>query len=134
MKVEPFLISSSLLLAAAQRLCRRICENCKEEYDIPDEVLERLKIERSRISGIVPYHGAGCDVCRGSGYYGRLGTLETFVIDDDLRRLILERASSDAIERLARTKGMRSLFENAFEKFAKGNTTLEEVFRITAEE
>jgi len=134
MGVEPFLISSSLIVSVAQRLCRKICENCKEEYSIPSEVLKRLRIERDRIKNIIPYHGVGCDVCRGTGYYGRLGTLECLVIDDDIRQLILERASSDIVEQKARKKGMRMLFDNAFEKFKMGITTLEEVFRITSEE
>lgn len=134
MKVEPFLISSSLLLAAAQRLCRKICENCKEEYEIPEEVFERLNFSPDKVKGITAYHGRGCNVCRGSGYYGRLGTLECLEIDEEIRDLILKRASSDEIERVARKKGMTSLFENAFEKFKMGLTTLEEVFRITSEE
>ncbi|MBU1864195.1 MAG: Flp pilus assembly complex ATPase component TadA [Candidatus Omnitrophica bacterium] len=134
MGVEPFLISSSLIMAAAQRLCRKICENCKEEYAIPDDVLRRLRIDNERLKGIVSYHGKGCAVCRGSGYYGRLGTLECLVVDDEIRQMILERASSDEIEKKAREKGMASLFENAFEKFKMGLTTLEEVFRITSDE
>jgi len=134
MGVEPFLISSSLILAAAQRLCKKICENCKESYDIPEEVLARLKVDKGRLGGITPYHGVGCKVCRNNGYYGRLGTLEILILDDEIRQMILERASSDDIERVAIKKGMTSLFENAFEKFRMGMTSLEEVFRITSEE
>lgn len=134
MGVEPFLISSSLILAAAQRLCKKICENCKEPYDIPQEVLSRLEIDKNRLQGITAYHGQGCAVCRDSGYYGRLGTLETLTLDEDIAQMILERASSDDIERIARKKGMTSMFENAFEKFKMGLTTLEEVLRITSED
>ncbi len=134
MGVEPFLISSSLVLAAAQRLCRKICENCKEEYEIPSDVLERLNIDKERVKGIVAYHGKGCSVCRGSGYYGRMGTLECLVIDEEIRQMILQKASSDEIEKVARAKGMSTLFENVFEKFKMGLTTLEEVLRITSEE
>jgi len=134
MGVEPFLIASSLILAAAQRLCKKICENCKTEYSVPMDVLERLKTGESLLKGIVPYHGTGCSVCRNSGYFGRLGTLEILTLDDEIRQMILDLASSDAIEVVARKKGMTTLYENAFEKFKKGWTTLEEVLRITAEE
>jgi type IV pilus assembly protein PilB len=134
MGVEPFLIASSLILAAAQRLCKKICENCKEPYVIPAEVLERLEIDKSRLQGITGYHGSGCPVCRNSGYYGRLGTLEILTLDDELSQMVLDRASSDDIERIARKKGMTSMFENAFEKFKMGLTTLEEVLRITSED
>jgi type IV pilus assembly protein PilB len=134
MGVEPFLIASSLIIAAAQRLCKKICENCKQEYTIPMDVLERLKVDQRRLQGIVSYQGTGCPVCRNTGYYGRLGTLEILTLDDEIRQMILDMASSDEIEQAARKKGMSTLFENAFEKFRMGLTTLEEVFRITAEE
>lgn len=134
MGVEPFLIASSVVMIGAQRLCRRICESCKESYDIPPEVLERLKVGRDALKGVTAYHGRGCSHCRGTGYYGRLATLEILEIDEDIRRMIVARRPSDEIERTARSKGMKTLFENLFEKFKMGMTTLEEVLRITTEE
>jgi len=134
MGIEPFLIASSLVLVAAQRLCRKICSHCKEEIDIPDKALKDAGI-------IVPagkkqkfYKGRGCVKCNQSGYLGRMGTLETLVIDDKIREMIVQRASHDAITEYARGKGMKSLFENAVTKLLNGDTTLEEVLRITSEE
>ena len=134
MGVEPFLIASSLVMVAAQRLCRRICENCKEEYEVPDAVLERLGLSRADLKGITAYHGRGCSVCNGSGYYGRLGTIECFTMDDDLRKLVLKRASSEEVEKIAVQKGMKLLYDNLFTKFTMGMTTLEEVLRISSVE
>ncbi|MFC1808501.1 GspE/PulE family protein [Candidatus Omnitrophota bacterium] len=134
MGVEPFLIASSLVMVAAQRLCRKICENCKEEYEVPDSVLERLNLKREALKGIKAYQGKGCSVCNGSGYYGRMGTIECLVIDDDIRQLILRKAPSEEIQELAVKKGMVLLFKNLFKKFELGQTTLEEVLRIASAE
>ena len=101
---------------------------------IPEEVLERLKIGRDSLKGITPYHGKGCKACNNTGYRGRLGTLEVLIIDDDIRQMIVDKRSSEEIEKVARKKGMKTLYENAFRKFQMGWTTLEEVLRITSEE
>lgn len=134
MGVEPFLIASSTVMVGAQRLCRRICENCKEPYEIPGEVLARLKVDKSVLKGVTPYHGKGCSTCRNTGYYGRLAVMEILEVDEDIRKMIVARKPSDEIERIARSKGMKTLFENAFTNFKIGATTLEEVLRITSEE
>ncbi len=134
MGVEPFLIASSLIMVAAQRLCRRICPNCKELCEIPQEVLDRVGLKLKPGEKREFYHGKGCKMCNQTGYYGRMGTLEVLTIDDHIRDLIINRVSSDEIEKYARSKGMKLLRENALEKFKRGMTTLEEVLRITAEE
>ena len=132
MGLEPFLVASSLVAVAAQRLCRRICENCKEPYEITEAVLKRLKIGAP--ANTVFYHGKGCNKCNNTGYLGRMGTLEVLLIDDEIRDMIIKRKSSDDIKAYAASKGMRSLRDNAFKKCLMGLTTIEEVLRITTEE
>ncbi|MDD5085363.1 MAG: ATPase, T2SS/T4P/T4SS family [Candidatus Omnitrophica bacterium] len=134
MGVEPFLIASSTVMVGAQRLCRRICENCKEPCEIPDEVIARLKVDKSVLKGVTAYRGKGCSNCRGTGYYGRMATMEILEVDEEIRKMIVARRPSDEIERVARSKGMKTLFENAIADFKMGATTLEEVLRITSEE
>lgn len=134
MGIEPFLIASSLIAATAQRLLRRICSNCKEQCEVPDEVLERLRLERSQIKHIVPYRGKGCNACNQTGYKGRVATMEILTMDEELQQMVIERKSSHEIELVAKKKGMKTLFENAIQSFAAGHTTLEDVLRvITAE-
>jgi len=134
MGVEPFLIASSLVMIAAQRLCRKVCPHCKAEYKIPASVLERANIKVST-KGKVFYKGKGCRKCNNTGYLGRMGTLETLVITDEIREMIVGRQSSDKIRDFAVEKqGMVLLRDNALTKFFNGTTTLEEVLRITSEE
>ena len=132
MGVEPFLVASSLLVATAQRLCRKICPYCKEEHKIPKEVLERVGIKTEK--GQVFYKGKGCARCSKTGYYGRLGTMEVFSVDQRLREMIVARVSTDELRDYAKEKGMKTLWENAVSKFLAGETTLEEVLRVTAKE
>jgi len=135
MGVEPFLISSSVIMTAAQRLCRKICPYCKKEVEIPKTVLEGIDSDfAKRCAKKKFYAGKGCKRCNNSGYLGRMGTLETFIVDDVIRQLILEKASADKIKEYAISKGMKTLRENALKKFEMGLTTLEEVLRITSEE
>ena len=132
MGVEPFLVASSLVAVAAQRLCRKICENCKEPYEITPAVLKRLNIKTSKDATF--YHGKGCSKCNNTGYLGRMGTLEVLLIDDAIRDLIIKGKSSDEIKKYAVANGMKTLRENAFKKALSGLTTIEEVLRITTEE
>ncbi|MCQ9208013.1 MAG: Flp pilus assembly complex ATPase component TadA [Omnitrophica bacterium] len=131
MGVEPFLIASSIVLIAAQRLCRRVCPNCKEPVNIPGEVLTKLGVQAAKGSKF--YHGKGCAKCNQTGYRGRMGTLEVLVIDDKIREMIIQGTSSDQIKEYARSKGMKTLRENGLEKFIRGETSLEEILRMTAE-
>jgi len=137
MGVEPFLVSASLILAAAQRLCRKICPRCKEPVDIPRSVFERLGggIDIEKLMKRKPfYHGKGCARCNETGYLGRMGILESFPIDDTIRDMIIKRVSTDEIREYAASKKMMFLRDSALENFASGQTTLEEVLRITTEE
>jgi type IV pilus assembly protein PilB len=132
MGVEPFLIASSVICVAAQRLMRRMCENCKEPYQVPEDTLRRCGLKDADIKGLSPYHGRGCPKCHHTGYYGRLGTIEVLQMTPEIRELVVQRKSSDDIEALAIKQGMETLFQNAFGLFKDGKTTLEEVLRITS--
>lgn len=130
MGIEPFLVASSLILVAAQRLCRCICPECKEPYSIPDSVLKEVGLKITKDTTF--FHGRGCRSCNNTGYLGRMGTLETLTIDDEIREMVIKRSSTDEIKQYAKDKGMKMLRENALRKFISGMTTLEEVLRITA--
>lgn len=138
MGVEPFLVASSLILASAQRLMRKICDSCKEEMAIPEDVLDRLGLESPAMKKRnirTFYKGRGCSRCNDTGYYGRIAILEALLIDDKVRSLIMRKASSDEIKEYAiKEKGMMTLRDNAIENCIMGITTLEEVLRVTSED
>ena len=138
MKVEPFLIASSVVLVAAQRLCRKICSNCKEKIDIPADVFKKMGVSLDKL---VPdakdrqfLKGRGCDKCGNTGYRGRIGVLECLTVDDGIRDLIVKRVSSFEIKDYATKKGMTTLREDALKKMCQGMTTLDEVIRVTSED
>ena len=132
MGVEPFLIASSLVMACAQRLLRSICKYCRVEDEIPPETLEKLRKEHSEVKNTDKfYKGRGCSKCNKTGYSGRLGTLETFLVTDELREMINRRESEENIRTYLKKKGMKTLRQNAITKWVKGITTLEEVLRTT---
>ncbi len=132
MGIEPFLIASSLLLTCAQRLVRRICPNCKEEFVPEDEVF--LKLGFDDLIGETFYRGAGCDRCKQRGYAGRAALLEVLPVTESIRRLIIKRASASVIKNQAIQEGMKTLRMAGLDKARDGITTLEEVFRITSED
>jgi len=132
MGIEPFLISSSILMTCAQRLIRRVCANCREEFVPEPEILEKLAVADPK--GAVFYHGTGCDRCKGRGYLGRLALIEALPVTETIRRLIIKRASAAVIKNQAVTEGMKSLRQVGIEKALEGATTLEEVWRVTAED
>lgn len=133
MGVEPFLIASSVILIAGQRLLRRICSHCKAPFPFPEAVFRRISKASIEIKEKVSFKGKGCRHCDETGYSGRLGAIEVLPVDTEICEAILSRASSDGIERIARKKGMETLFENALGLFKSGKTTLEEVLRVTEE-
>ncbi len=134
MGVEPFLIASSVIAVAAQRLARKICPYCKEQYRIPQSVLDRLELEVDA-KDISVYKGKGCEKCGGSGYRGRFALLEVMVVNDTIREMIMKRSSSDEIKRYAKKGlGMMALRDCGVQNFLKGQTTLEEVLRVTSKE
>ncbi len=138
MGVEPFLVATSLVMSSAQRLMRKICPNCKEEEDIPKNVLEKagMKMEEfSRRGTKAFFKGKGCVKCGNSGYYGRLAILEALLLDDKVREMIMKRSSNDEIKDYAiKHLDMTTLRDNALENFANGITTFEEVLRVTSED
>jgi type IV pilus assembly protein PilB len=134
MGIEPFLIASSVIAVAAQRLARKICPYCKEAYKIPQSVIDRLDLEIDA-STVTVYRGKGCDKCGKSGYRGRFALLEVMIVNDGIREMIMKRASSDEIKRYARKElGMFTLRDTGITNFLKGTTTLEEVLRVTSKE
>lgn len=133
MGVEPFLIASSLIGVAAQRLLRRICPDCKMPVVIPGEVLRRFGLSEAELKGATPCKGKGCAHCNNTGYYGRLGAAEVLLVDSDIRNLIIQKKASNVIHQVAVEKGMETLFQNAFGLFRSGVTTLEEVLRVSGQ-
>jgi type IV pilus assembly protein PilB len=132
MGIEPFLISSSVIMACAQRLVRRICTNCREEFVPEPEIFERLSMAAPE--GAVFYHGSGCDRCKGRGYLGRVAIIEALPVSEAIRRLIIKRASSAVVKNQAISEGMRTLRMVGIDKALEGITTLEEIWRVTAED
>jgi general secretion pathway protein E/type IV pilus assembly protein PilB len=128
MGVEPFLVTSTLAGAMAQRLVRTICRHCKEEYEPnPDTLPPDFHYE----PGQRLWHGAGCRECRGTGFRGRTGLFELMVADDDVREKIMQRAGSSVIEKVAVQNGLRLLREDGWMKVRAGITTPDEVIRST---
>ncbi len=133
MGIEPFLIASSLIGATAQRLARKICPDCKQPYVPPASALEGLGLStRGKLEEVTFYKGTGCAKCGGTGYKGRTGIHEMMKVDDELRRLILHKASARDISQAARSHGMRTLLEDALVKAREGIITLEEVLRVVS--
>lgn len=132
MGIEPYLVASSLEMVAAQRLVRLICPKCKTE--MPRSEAEKLRAEFGEEVPDTLYRGAGCRNCQGSGYRGRQGVFEMMPISDDIRALILERASSRVIRKIAIRDGMNSLREDGWRLVREGRTTAEEVVRMTKDE
>jgi len=128
MGVEPFLIASSVVACAAQRLVRRICPHCKEKYDVPADLAERMGLDEP-----VASRGNGCSACQGTGTYGRVALLEVLTVTDRIRDLILAGESSDVIAEAARAEGMTTLRDSGLCKVSEGVTTIEEVLRVTTE-
>ncbi|MSR76277.1 MAG: type II/IV secretion system protein [Candidatus Ryanbacteria bacterium] len=144
MKVEPFLVASTVNIVIAQRLVRKICEKCRASHEGSDDekkmlvgdahlrevVLNHLKtdIENMRL-----YKGAGCPVCAGTGYLGRVGVFEVLLMTPEIKQLIAARAASSDIMHIARTQGMTTMLEDGIDKVVRGITTIDEVIRATKE-
>ncbi len=132
MGVEPYLIASVLSGVLAQRLVRRICQSCRV-LDAPDPA-DLLAIGVTDGHGIELYRGEGCEACRKTGYKGRVGIYELFIITEDVRSLILRKASTGEIRRMAVEHGMVTLREDAWAKARAGFTTVDEILRVTQED
>jgi type IV pilus assembly protein PilB len=131
MGIEPFLVATSVNLICAQRLVRRICSNCKEEVDVPPQVLLDAGFSEEELKTTKIYHGKGCNICNKGGYKGRTGLYEVMEINDELRELILVGASALELKKKAVEQGMLSLRRSGLVKIAAGMTTMDEVLRET---
>jgi type IV pilus assembly protein PilB len=136
MGVEPFLISASVLMVEAQRLVRALCQKCKEPYEVELDWLIKLGIPRQQLqahNGKVTLHkNKGCENCANTGYRGRQGLYEVLEVTDDIRQLVLEKAPSRTIKIQAMKQGMLTLRDCAVRKLLSGQTTAEEMMRVTA--
>lgn len=130
MGIEPFLLSSAVVMAVAQRLLRKICPHCKEEIKISSSVLKRVGF--AELSGKF-YQGKGCSKCNNTGYYGRSAILEVLLVDEKIKEMVVRRSSADKIKEYAISQGMRGLQKDGFEKVKQGETSLEEVIRVAGD-
>src|ERR1700736_997131 len=131
MGIEPFLVATSVHLIAAQRLARRICQNCKEVVEMPAQALLNLGYRKDEIGTFQVYKGKGCGVCNNTGYKGRTGLYEVMEVDDEIKELVLVGASALELKKKAIERGMITLRRSGLIKVAAGQTTLEEVARET---
>ncbi|MEK6270361.1 MAG: ATPase, T2SS/T4P/T4SS family [Planctomycetales bacterium] len=131
MGVPAFLITATLEAILAQRLVRRICDKCKEETNLTPELLSELELEAKDVSGKKIYKGRGCDNCNNTGYRGRVGLYELLSVNDEIKDLIIESASTELLRDAARRNGMVPLRDAGLERAFEGLTTIEEVIRET---
>ena len=132
MGIAPFLISSSVILSCAQRLMRRICSHCKDPVTYPPKMFQDLNIDPSMFDGITLYRGRGCDRCKNSGYVGRMAIIEGMTITDEIRKLIIARANTRELSKVAIGQGMRTLRMVALDRAREGVSTLEQVLLLTS--
>jgi type IV pilus assembly protein PilB len=131
MGVEPFLVSSSVNVILAQRLARKICQECKERIEIPSQTLIELEVPEEEVSDFTCHHGKGCDKCSDTGYKGRVALYEVMPISEELKELILNGDSASEIKKTAKRLGMKTLRQSGITKLKEGITTVEEVLRTT---
>jgi len=132
MGIAPFLISSSVILSCAQRLMRRTCSHCREPVTYPPKMFEDLGIDSATFSGVQLYRGRGCDRCKNSGYAGRMAIIEAMTITDQIRKLIIARANTRELGKVAISQGMRTLRMVGLDRAREGISTLEQVLLITS--
>jgi type II secretory ATPase GspE/PulE/Tfp pilus assembly ATPase PilB-like protein len=131
MDIEPFLVASSLVMLCAQRLARKICLQCRKPVEVSKDFLESIGFKDK----VTFYAAGGCKYCNNTGFYGRIAILESILIDDIMREMIIKKSSLDEIRQYATEKRqMKSLRDDAFLKVKEELTTLDEALRITTEE
>lgn len=136
MSIEPFLINSSVNVIIAQRLCRKICQNCREEIAITDQQIEEIKKQLGPLSDRVEipdklFLGKGCESCSQTGYKGRIGIFEILPLTPEIKAKVKKDVSTDEINQIAISQGMSTLSQDGINKAILGETTLEEVWRVT---
>jgi general secretion pathway protein E/type IV pilus assembly protein PilB len=129
--VKPFLVASSVRGIMAQRLVRCVCDNCKEPYEPTATEMQMLGVGADQLSELNIVKGRGCNKCSLTGYTGRKGLFEIFLIDDEIQRMIFDKLPASALRKRAREMGMRTLREDGLRKISSGMTTFEEVQRVT---
>jgi len=129
--LEPFLVTASIEGVVAQRLVRKICLNCKTEYQPTEEQLMELELRPEDVEGRVFYYGKGCDQCNNTGYRGRQGLYEIMTFDDEMRDLVIQHASTQVLRLESKKRGMRTLRQCGLMSIYDGVTTIEEVVRET---
>lgn len=135
MQAEPFLLASSMTANVAQRICRRICPTCKEEYEPSSEIIEDIKkvlgsLLNNKGEKLKLFRGKGCPECNNTGYFGRIGIFEVLPITEKIGRLILEHAPASEIEKQAVEEGMITMKQDGYLKVTEGISTIEEVLRV----
>jgi type IV pilus assembly protein PilB len=134
MGIEPFLVSSSVLMVCAQRLVRKICPHCKEAFEVPADVITRLSLSQEEAAANTYYRGRGCSRCKDAGFLGRMAILEVLGVTNALRELILHDTSAKALKDLALKEGLKTLRMSGLEKAKAGLTSLDEVLRVSGSE
>jgi general secretion pathway protein E len=133
MGVENFLLSSTLLGVLAQRLVRVICPHCKGPATPEQKLLDSMGVTTGQVNGVEFFAGKGCEECRYTGFMGRTAIFEYLPVDDDIRRAITQRTSTEEIKDIAIKKGMDTLRQDGWRKVTEGVTTIPEVLRVTLE-
>jgi general secretion pathway protein E len=133
MGIEPFLVSSSVLAVIAQRLVRMVCQDCRQPYDPTDLELARIGLKRNEVTGQI-YRPTGCKLCRNTGYRGRMAIQELMIMDDEIRGLVMQKADASMIRRACTSRGMTLLRQDGADRIMAGQTTIEELLRVTQEE
>jgi type IV pilus assembly protein PilB len=134
MGIEPFLISSAVILILAQRLIRKTCMDCREPTKVHPQLLIDLGVPPDEAKSFTVYKGKGCTICNGTGYKGRLGLYEVMTMKEEIKELVLARASASEIKKEAIRLGMKTLRQSGITKVKSGMTTIEEVLRSTMED
>jgi type IV pilus assembly protein PilB len=134
MGIEPFLISSAIILILAQRLIRKVCVECKEPIKVHPQLLIDLGIPPDEVKSFQVYKGKGCSLCNNTGYKGRVGLYEVMPMKEEVKELVLSRASTSEIKKEAIRLGMKTLRQSGIAKIKEGVTTIEEVLRSTMED
>jgi type IV pilus assembly protein PilB len=134
MGIEPFLISSAVLLIVAQRLIRKVCSECREQVQVHPQMLIDLGVPPDEARNFPVFKGKGCPICSNTGYKGRLGLYEVMPMKEEVKELILARASTTEIKKEAIRLGMKTLRQSGIHKIRNGLTTVEEILRATMED
>jgi type IV pilus assembly protein PilB len=134
MGIDPIYVGSSVLIVVAQRLVKRVCENCKVPLRPSPEDLQRIQVDPSEVDGVQLYHGRGCSQCNGSGYQGRIALYEIMRVTPAIAEAVFRRADLGEMTQLAMSEGMSTLRQLAIRKWKAGITTMEEILRVTAAE